>query len=198
MVLQELRRSIRADAQPVPRIGSAARLFFTPLEPFLIDAPPDHKRLGRVARVSLEPIWTWLGRDLIPADAKALSDNIHRALLAGDQAGAEQLAHTLQDRAAQRIREIVAETGFDERSRRRLAVHVGTPRALEDLNAIASSFECRDVIADLGRRMPSHIRNFEREQIDAVRAFLDNAASHLPAEPRGCERPICIYAVPSW
>ena len=83
--LQELRRAIRADAQPVPRIGNAARLFFMPVEPFLIDGRADHKRIGRIARVSLEPIWAWLGRDLMPAEAKALSEDINRALLADDR-----------------------------------------------------------------------------------------------------------------
>ena len=51
-VLQELRRTIRAAGQAVPRIGDAARLFFAPLEPFLIDDGADHKRVGWLARVS--------------------------------------------------------------------------------------------------------------------------------------------------
>ena len=80
LILQELRRAIRAAGQPVARIGDAARLFFAPLEPFLIDDAADHKRLGRIARVSLEPIWDWIGRDLMPAEAKALSEDINRAL----------------------------------------------------------------------------------------------------------------------
>ena len=37
LILQELRRTIRASSQPVPRIGNAARLFFAPIEPFLVD-----------------------------------------------------------------------------------------------------------------------------------------------------------------
>jgi hypothetical protein len=61
LVLQELRRAIRGEVHEVPRIGDAARLFFAPLEPFLIDGPADHKRPGRIARVSLEPIWAWIG-----------------------------------------------------------------------------------------------------------------------------------------
>src|ERR1700683_4339447 len=80
LILQELRRTIRADNQPSPRIGDSARLFFAPLEPFLIDAAADHKRVGRIARVSLEPIWAWIGRDLIPAEAKALGEDIGHAL----------------------------------------------------------------------------------------------------------------------
>src|SRR5579863_6338334 len=99
IVLQELRRAIRADAQQVPRIGDAARLFFAPVEPFLIDARADHKRVGRIARVSLEPIWSWIGRDLMAAEAKALSEDISRALLADDRTKAEQLVRALHERA---------------------------------------------------------------------------------------------------
>ena len=80
VILQELRHAIRAAGQPVDRIGDAERLFFAPLEPFLIEDAADHKRSGRIARVSLESIWAWLGRDLMPAEAKALSEDINRAL----------------------------------------------------------------------------------------------------------------------
>ena len=109
LVLQELRRAIRGDVHEVPRIGDTARLFFAPLEPFLIDGPADHKRIGRIARVSLEPIWAWVGRDLIPAEVKALGDDINRALLADDRNRANQLVRTLQDRSIRRIRDALAE-----------------------------------------------------------------------------------------
>ncbi len=59
-ILNQLRHAIRAQGQPVTRIGDAARLFFAPVEPFLINDPADHKRVGRIARVSLEPIWDWI------------------------------------------------------------------------------------------------------------------------------------------
>ena len=128
LVLQELRRTIRAAAQPVPRIGDAARLFFMPLEPFLVDGSADHKRIGRLARVSLEPIWEWIGRDLMPAEARALSEDINRALLADDHIKVEQLIRALHERAIQRMKEAIAAVGSNEKARRRLGVQVGTPR----------------------------------------------------------------------
>jgi len=93
LILQELRRAIRAAGQPVTRIGDAARLFFAPVEPFLVDAAADHRHVGRLARVSLEPIWEWIGRDLIPAEAKALGEDVNRALLDDEQGKAEQNQH---------------------------------------------------------------------------------------------------------
>ena len=60
-VLQEIaphhprRRTGKSRASVTP-----PALFFAPLRPFLIDDGADHKRVGRLARVSLEPIWEWI------------------------------------------------------------------------------------------------------------------------------------------
>lgn len=186
LVLQEIRRTIRAEARPVPRIGDAARLFLDPIEPFLIDAPADHKRIGRLARVSIEPIWAWIGRDLIPAETKAFGEDINRALLAGEQRKADQLVRALHERARRRIREMINAANYEDKSRRRLAVQVGTPRALEDLNTIVSILTLRDVLGDLSRRLPNLIRNFD--QVDGVRALLDAAAMQFPFEAEGIRK----------
>jgi hypothetical protein len=188
IVLQELRRAIRAEAQPVPRIGDAARLFFAPIEPFMVDARADHKRVGRIARISLEPIWTWLSRDLIPAEAKALTDDINRALHAGDRSKADLLTSALHERAVQRIKATVDGIGSDEKTRRRIAVQVGTPRALDDLNTVLAILSMRDVLADLARRLPHHIRVFERDQADQVKGLLDNAAGQPALETSGVRK----------
>ncbi len=182
-ILQELRSTIRAAAQPVPRIGDAARLFFTPLEPFLVDGRADHKRVGRIARVSLEPIWAWLCRDLIPAEAKVLSEDIDRALLSDNRSKAEQLVRALHERAVQRMKETIAGIGADEKALRRLAIQVGTPRAMEDLTTLLAILALRDPLAELARRLPGHIRSFEREQIELAKVLLDSAVGQAPADP---------------
>ena len=178
VILPELRRTLRAAGQPAERIGDTGRLFFAPLEPFLIDDVADHKRIGRIARVSLGPIWEWVGRDLMPAEAKALGADIDRALAEEDRVKAEQLTRAMHERALQRIKETLAALNYDDKARRRLAVQVGTPRALEDIGTLAAILASRDVLAELARRMPSQIRAFEREQIDPVKALLEG----LPAQ----------------
>jgi hypothetical protein len=184
-ILEELRRAIRAAGQPVDRIGDAARLFFAPLEPFLIDDAADHKRVGRIARVSLEPIWEWIRRDLMPAEVKALSADVNRALYDDDRSKAEQLTRALHERAMLRIRDALTEVAGDEKARRRLAVQVGTPRVVEDLGAVAGILANRDVLADLARRLPNQLRAFEREHIDSVKTLLDGAAQKAPAGAPG-------------
>src|ERR1700722_12274595 len=176
LILQELRRAIRVESQPASqRMGDAAPMFFGPVEPFLIDDAPDHKRAGRLARVSLEPIWEWIGRDLVPAEAKALGDDINRALLANDRVKAEQRTRALHDRAILRMRDAMASVTGDDKGRRRLAVQVGTPRALEDLATLIGILANRDLLNELARRLPNHLRTFERDQIDLVKLLLEAA-----------------------
>jgi hypothetical protein len=177
LVLQELRRAMRDSEAAAPRTGNVPRLFFEPVEPFLVDDVVDHKRLGRIARLSVEPIWDWIGRDLMAAEAKAFTEDIHRALADNDEVKAEQLTRALQDRVVHHLREAVAAVNRDEKARRRLAVQVGTPRALDDLVTLAGILGCRDVLSDLMRRLPGHFRVFEREHIEPVKALLDAATA---------------------
>jgi len=56
LILSELRRSLRDGQTRSARFGDPARLFFQPIEPFLVDDGPDHKHRGRIARSALEPL----------------------------------------------------------------------------------------------------------------------------------------------
>lgn len=187
-VLQELRRAIRAEAQKVPRIGDAARMFFVPLEPFLVDSGSDHKRVGRIARASLEPIWQWIARDLMPAEVKALSEDINRALLANDRLKADQLVRALHDRAVHRMKDALAAVASDEKAQRRFGVQVGTSRALDDIATLLGILELREVFADLAWRLPSHIRVFDPDQVDSVKTHLDAAAANAKSCDGGAAR----------
>src|ERR1700694_3774160 len=79
-----MRRAMRESIRPSQRIGSPARLFFQPVEPFLVDDIAAHSHPGRIARVALEPIWEWICRDLLPGEAKAVSDDVGRAFANND------------------------------------------------------------------------------------------------------------------
>jgi hypothetical protein len=188
LVLQELRRTIRVTAQPVPRIGDAARRFYVPLEPFLIDGAADHKRAGRLARVSLEPIWEWIGRDLMPAEAKALTDDINRALLAEDSVKVEQLVHALHECAIQRMSAAIAALETGEKARRRFSIQVGTPRAIEDVTTLMRVLGLREMLAELARRLPDRYRTFEAEDAVEVKALLDGLSTQRPSSHRPSQR----------
>lgn len=176
LVLQELRSVVREQRQGAPRISNAARLFFKPLEPFLVDDRPDHTHPGRVARVSLEPMWAWLGRDLMSEEAKVFVDDVDKALIAGDDARAGQLARAFQDRAASAIDSAFA-AADETKTRRRLKMQIGTPHAEEDATALKCVLKARDRLATMAGHLPLRIGNLSDAQLNECRAWTEAAAA---------------------
>lgn len=174
LVLQELRRFARESGRPSPRAGNLARLFFQPLEPFLVDDAATHKHPGRIARVSLDPIWTWIGRDLLPGEVKAGTEQVARAHAANDSGKAEEIARAFQDRVAVRMEQAVNAAWQDDKAMRRLTGQVATPRAMEDVQAVLKVLQARDKLAAFSARLPGHIKNFDGQMVDDVKALIES------------------------
>jgi hypothetical protein len=174
LVLQEVRRAVRESAETPPRIGNPARLFFGSLKPFLFDGERTHKQQGRIARSSIEPIWAWICRDLLPTDATVFSDEISAALIADDSAACERLICSFQDRVADNIHRALAAARDDEKARRRLAGQLGTVKTLEDVRDLEEILRARDTLALIGNRLPSHIRDLADAQLEGAKALLDS------------------------
>ncbi len=147
-----------------------ARMFFTFLEPFFVDDAPEYVHHGRLARATAAPIWEWICRDLVPAEAKAYADNVLKLLSAG------QATNAFQEKVAQAIDKALAGTAGDDKARRKLATQIGTPRAIDDVRYLATVLKSRDVLAVLAGKVPPKIRNLTDDQIGAVIGFLDSNA----------------------
>lgn len=179
LVLQELRRDARDNARP-KRPGNLARLFFQPLEPILVDDSATHCHPGRIARVVLDPVWEWICRDLMPGEAKAVTDQVALAFERGESARAEELASAFQDRTVIRLEEALAAARADDKVRRRLAGQVGTPRAIEDVAAILTVIKARQSLAAFGSQLPNHIKTLDDSNIDAVKAMIESPLAGGP------------------
>jgi hypothetical protein len=173
LILTELRRSFRASGSNTPRITDPARLFFQPLEPFLVDDGPNHQHRGRLARSALEPIWLWIANGLMADEVKMFSAQVEQALIANDSENAEKLARSFQDRAVQAMRAALAAVEGDDKARRRLGAQIGTPRALQDVEAVIGVLSARDALSALGAKLPGHIRSLIGAQLESVKALLD-------------------------
>jgi hypothetical protein len=156
--------------------GIPAQLFFAILEPYFVDDSPEHAHQGRIARAAAGPIWEWICRDLVPAEAVAYADNVARLMAANEQARAAHAANAFQERVGQAIDKTLAAVAGDDKTRRKLAHQIGTPRALDDVRYLAAVIRTRDVLAVLAGKLPAKIRNFTDDQIDSVIGFLDSTA----------------------
>jgi hypothetical protein len=174
LVLQELRRSARESLRPSQRVGSLARLFFQPLEPFLVDDIAAHNHPGRIARAALEPIWEWICRDLLPGEAKAVSEEVARAVANDDIGKAEHLTRAFQDRAILRMQEALAAAAVGDDTPRCLPVQVAAPRSLADVRRLLIVLKTREALTNLGAHLPSHVKNLSGKQLDEVEALLES------------------------
>jgi hypothetical protein len=177
LVLQELRRIVREQRDGGPRIEDSARVLFKPLEPFLVDDRGDHKHPGRVARSSLEALWNWVRRDLLPNDADMFAEEVGEAMLAGDQGKTERLARFFQDRVAAAIEANYSAAADDDKIQRRILHQIGTPHAGEELATFKCALKGRDVLAALSARLPLQIGNLANTQLDECKQLIEGAAA---------------------
>jgi hypothetical protein len=149
-------------------------MFFKPLELFLVDDAPDHKHRGRIARATLQPFWLWLSNTLLPQDAPVYSEQVEEALLANDNGRVEQLARAFQDRAVRAMQQALSHLRQDERERRKVAMQLGTPRAMQDIATVGTILSRRDGLAMIDAQLPIMINNFSGSTLDEVKALTDS------------------------
>jgi hypothetical protein len=172
----------RASGLHTPRIGSVARLFFRPLEPFLIGDQLGFRQPARIARTSLPPIWDWIGRDVMPAAGDRLAEAVTRALLDDGAATCEPLIRPFQDQVAARLREMLDEIKTDDKARRRVIGQIGTPAALDEACDLLTILAGREALAAMAGRLPRHIANFADVQLEQC----GRSCIPVPAARFGC------------
>lgn len=170
-VIEELTRGLRRSGAKVERVGNPSRLFFTPLEPFLVDGAPPTIRRAEIARGSLGPIWAWLCRDVAPQKSKRYYELVKRALLARDLPSAKGMAHAFQGNAAKDFERVIFTSGA-EAIRDRLSAFMGPPRAFNDLLELIHVFSVRGLLALLASDLPATIADFRGSELDRAAAGL--------------------------
>lgn len=176
LVLQELRRIARDQREGAPRIGNSARLFFKPLEPFLVDDIGQHRHPGRISRSSLDLLWTWIARDILPEDAKAVDNIVNAALAEGDAEKAKYFVRAFQDRVAVALTDQIRNADADDKVRRRMMSQIGTQRAGEDAAILKCVLNARDGLSAMASQLPLQVGNLGPRQVDECRALIEKTS----------------------
>ncbi|MGB8398207.1 hypothetical protein [Bradyrhizobium sp.] len=161
LVLEQLRKIVRGTEEDVrSRSGEFARLFFRPLDPFIVEgnAPV---RPGQVRRMSLMPVWQWLVREGAPEPAREYQAAMARSREPEHEA--ELAARKLQSAAADAIFKIAMPAPGD--GGQRTLARVGPPEAIADLLPIGAVLKGREALDGLASRLPRQIRAFGDTQI---------------------------------
>jgi hypothetical protein len=187
LILRQLRLIARERRDGTPRTDHAARLFFRPFEPFLADVASDQKSPGPVARNSIQLLWNWIGRDLLPDDTRAVTEDVSAALAAGDKAAAEASVRNFQERVLVTVDETFEAAAGDDSVRRYLAAKIGTPRAIEDAAMLRCVLRGRDALTKLGEDLPLHIGKLDSGALRACKAMVERVVAQ--------DRELLLYAL---
>ena len=177
LILRQLRLIAREQRDGAPRIDHAARLFFRPFEPFLVDEAGDQNYPGPVARASVQTLWNWIGRDLLPDEARSLTAKVNGALAKGDKAGAEASVNAFQERVLVAIDESIAAATDDDAVRRYLTSKIGTSHANEDAATLRCVLRGRNALMKLGEDLPLHIGKLDPAALRACKTLIDGIAA---------------------
>jgi hypothetical protein len=115
-------------------------------------------------------------RDLLPDETKILSEEVGKALLAGDEPKAEHLAQEFQDQAADAISASLETAAIDEKYRRRMITRIGTKRPVEDAAALKSMLKGREPLEALAAQLPIHIPDLSNTHINECKSLIEGTA----------------------
>ncbi|QCI66549.1 hypothetical protein [Phreatobacter stygius] len=193
MVLAALRSSMRDTpefepgtepplrVEPAPRSDQAARLLFRPLEPFLIDDRLEAKTRARIMRASVAAIWTWVERDLKPAETRVFEAAVAAASAANDTEAVNYHCAKFLSIMIPAIEAKLSSTEAGEPTRKRLAAHLGDERVLDDATDIVRILPDIGALAYLPAKLPPLIKNLADDGLDNARALLDPIAVKRPS-----------------
>jgi hypothetical protein len=183
LILSVLRPTIRTQS-PAPsaaaRGNEVARLLFKPVEPFLIDERLETKVKGRVTRASLENIWTWLSRDLVPAETKALEAKVTSAETAEEPDIAQREVMTYIRAIRPNIDKAIDDAVHTEAGRKRLWSRLGDEFVLEDLKDVLKIWSDASNVGQIVARTPNIIKNLADEGLANARGLFEQVAGGRP------------------
>ncbi len=186
LILGELRRSFRENDPALQRAGGAARLFFQPLEPFLVDEKSDKLPPGRIQRSTLDAIWGWVVHHVVPAETAIYVEQVERALADRDDNRAEQLARQFQDRAVEQMQGMMAAVAATRRRRAGSAARSGRRGGSKMRARLRACLKCAMRSRPSRSRLPGHVKALSGAQLDSVKALLDGNSGAKPGLFRYC------------
>jgi hypothetical protein len=176
----------RVDALPikppislVPWNEQVRDAFFMPLQPFVSDLTYSTKIVARIQRQSLYGIWTYLKRDLAPAEfAKALSDETGLA-----EPDATLTARKLRREMTPRLAELIASGDTTSKPFRRLAAQLGSDMALHDLFDVVYIFQREGALLNFSGQLPRMLTAFELSDVGPVSELTKKTIVDLQVDP---------------
>ncbi len=160
------------------RRGQIQRMFFTPLDGFLIDEFLPHHQEGRIHRAMLNKVWKWIGRDLMPNDVQLVLEQAGNVKVSGDRV--DSLVQALRTRSVDAIGEALRRGEFDDKEHRRMGIELGGERGIGELRDIQKIFASERWLMPFLQAMPERINERRLKKDSDVLRMVDKCSTRFP------------------
>lgn len=177
-----LLRKPRPVTQDLPggdqRRGQIQRMFFSPLDDFLINETLPNRQEGRIHRGMLDRVWKWLGRDVMAADVRMVLEQAGNAAVSGERIDA--LVQALRSRAVEAIGDKMHRAEISEKEHRRMAAELGGARGVAELKDILKVFAAERWLVPFLQNIPDRINEHRLKRDTDVLRLVDKCSERFP------------------
>ena len=172
----KLRAEFGMDGADKDKAPTPPRLFFAPLNPLLNECAPEHANSGRIARGSLNPIWEWISRDLLPTMTRDFNAQMKDLIAADKPREANKVASAFQTKVVKYLESTLRDPDSAGHTRFKLATYTASRSAYDDLVKIMQALRARDALAKFNSALPERIAKFDDTQVRKMTALLHGFA----------------------
>lgn len=178
--LQSKEETEREEALAPPKIGRASvpRLFFGPLQEFLINEQLPVKQEGRVHRAVLGKVWNWIARDVLAKDVDMLIRQVEAGKI--DEEKLEVLVKALRRRSVDAISAALDLGETSEKAYRRMSVELGGERGLADLRDINKIFAAEGWLVPFLNAVPETLSEHRLKADVDILNLVNKASQRFP------------------
>lgn len=176
----EILDALRPKLVKVPAIArtpTPQRFFCQPFEDLLVGDLPVAKRKGRISRGAVQPVWNWLGTELIPDHHASLITGIRFAILNGRYDEVVGKSAELWRRAANAIKDATS----GSRGMSQTAKKLGSMPLAQEAAEMATLLGAGPAIAELQDRLPKPLPSLSDDYLLALRGIYDRVLAGDPA-----------------
>ncbi len=172
-------RSVAIDVvNGIHRRNQVQRLFFAPLERFLINEYLPNHQEGRVNRAVLDRVWNWLGRDVLPDDVRTVLDQAANSEVSAERV--DTLVQALRTRSVEAIDDTLHRSEISEKLRRQIGVELGGERGIAELRDIQKILAAEPWLLPFLDSLPDRISEHRLKQDTDVLRSVDKCSARHP------------------
>ncbi|MEP3049653.1 MAG: hypothetical protein ABJL55_17515 [Roseibium sp.] len=160
------------------RRGQIQRMFFTPLDSFLINELLPIRQEGRILRGSLDRVWKWISRDLMPMDVRLVLEQAGNAAVSGERI--DFLVQALRTRSVDALGEALHGSTQSDKERRRIKMELGGERGIAELNDIQKIFAAERWLLPFLQAMPDRINEHRLKKDQDVLRLVNKCSARFP------------------